>query len=62
MLKAVRGGHRGVLTKLVKEVDELLEVTPLSSEAATRLNIVHEQLEGKMMVLTNLDGEIVALC
>ena len=58
----MRGGHTGILMKLAREVDELLEVIPLSSEPAARLNIVHEQLEGKMMVLTNLDGEIVALC
>ena len=61
-LKAVRGGHRGVLTKLAKEVDDLLADETLSNEAAARLNVVREQLEGKMKVLTNLDGEIVSLC
>ena len=61
-LKAVRGGHQGVLTKLAKEVDDLLADETLSNEAAARLNVVCEQLEGKMKVLTNLDGEIVSLC
>ena len=61
-LKAVRGGHRGVLTKLAKEVDDLLADETLSNEAAARLNVVREQLEGKMKVLTNLNGEIVSLC
>lgn len=42
--------------KLAREVDELLEVTPLSSEAAAQLNVVCEQLEGKMKVLTNLNS------
>ena len=46
-LKAVRGGHGGVLTKLAREVDKLLEDTPLLSEATTQLNIVHKQLKGK---------------
>ena len=46
-LKAVRGGHRGVLTKLAKEVDDLLVDEPLSNKAAARLNVVREQLEEK---------------
>ena len=48
--------------KLVKEVDDLLADETLLNEAAARLNVVLEQLEGKMKVLTNLDGEIVSLC
>ena len=46
-LKAVRRGHGGVLTKLAREVEKLLEDTPLFSEATAQLNIVCEQLEGK---------------
>ena len=61
-LRAVRGGHRGVLTKLAKEVDDLLADETLSNDSAARLNVIREQLEGKMKVLTNLDGEIVSLC
>ena len=48
--------------KPVKEVDDLLADETLLHEAAARLNVVREQLEGKMKVLTNLDGEIVSLC
>ena len=61
-LRAVRGGHRGVLTKLAKEVDDLLADETLSNDSAARLNVIREQLEGKMKILTNLDGEIVSLC
>ena len=57
-----RGAHRGVLTKLAKEVDNLLADETLSNEAAAQLNVVCEQFEGKMKVLTNFDGEIVSLC
>ena len=43
-------------------LDEVLLDGPLLGEAATWLNIVYEQLEWKMKELTNLNGEIVALC
>ena len=49
-LKAVRGSHQGVLIKLTKEVDNLLADETLSNEATAHLNIVCEQLEGKMKV------------
>ena len=58
----MRGAHRGVLTKLAKEADNLLADETLSNEAATQLNVVREQFEGKMKVLTNCDSEIVSLC
>lgn len=51
------------MTKLAKEVDNLLLANkPLFNEATACLNVVCEQLEGKMKVLTNLDNEIVGLC
>ena len=58
----MRGGHRGVLTKLAKEMDNLLADETLLNEAVARLNIVRERLEGKIKVLTNIDGEIMSLC
>ena len=63
-LKAVRGSHQEALTKLMKEVDDLLADETLSNEAAAHLNVVCEQLEGNMKVclLIDLDGEIVSLC
>ena len=47
-LKAVRRGHRGVLTKLTREMEEFLASPELSSEGTSRLKVIHEQLEGKM--------------
>ena len=61
-LKVVRRGHRGVVTKLTREVDTLLEGEPPTSEQLTRLNIIYEQLENKMQLLQGMDSEIVTLC
>lgn len=47
---------------MAKEVDDLLADESLSNEAAACLNVLHEQLEGKLKVLTNLDSKIVGLC
>lgn len=61
-LKKVRRGHRGVLTKLTREIEGLVESTEPEPNRVSRLKIIYEQLEGKMKVFSNLDGEIVALC
>ena len=61
-LKAVRRGHRGVLTKLTREIEEILSNSELNSEATSRLLVIHEQLEGKRKVISNLDSEIVGIC
>ena len=50
------------MTKLAKEVDDLLADKTSSNEAAACLNVVHEQLKGKMKALANLNGEILSLC
>ena len=51
-----------VFALITKEVDDLLADETLSNEAAAQLNVVREHLEGKMKVLTILNGEIVSLC
>jgi len=61
-LKAVRGGHRGVTTKLIRETDELLTTTTLSSEGRTRLDVIHKQLCMKSELLSGLNQEIISLC
>jgi len=61
-LRAVRGGHRGVTTKLIKEVDELLAVSPLTVEGRSRLDVINKQLRLKAELLRGLDTEIVSLC
>ena len=65
-LKAVRRGHRGVLTKLTREVDEIVseaeEGVCADPTKVSRLNVIYEQFDAKMKVFSNLDGEIVLLC
>ena len=60
--KAIRRAHRGVITKLTKEIDELLSATTISEDMQTRLRIIFQQLEAKQSILDNLDREILSLC
>ena len=47
---------------LPKEIEEILSNPELNDEATSGLQVIHEQLEGKMKVISNLDSEIVAIC
>ena len=60
--KAIRIGHRGVTTKLVREVDEIVTVDPLTAEAQARLKVIFKQLKAKSAVFSELDREISSLC
>ena len=59
-LRARRGGHRGVSTKLMKEAMELLQ-TP-EAENIERCEIIAAQLKEKVTLLTQIDEEILNLC
>jgi len=50
--ESLRLGHRGVVTKLTKEVDTMLTGEPLTSEQISRLKIVYDQLENKNKRMT----------
>ena len=56
--KAVRAGHRGVITKL----DKALTGDAASGEKVGRLNVIYEQLQNKLSVLQKIDNEVLALC
>ena len=44
-MRSIRGGHRGVVTKIVREVDELLSTEGLmTAERASQLNVKLQQL------------------
>ena len=58
-IKAKRGGHRGIITKLPKKVAQLF--TEESERAYKRLRSIDHQLEEKVALLQNLDGEILEL-
>ena len=57
--KAIRRANRGVITKLTKDVDELLSAETI---AERRLKVIFQQLEGKQLILNDLDREILSLC
>ena len=56
-LRQVRGGHRGVTTKLIEEAEELLLTTPLSPEAKSHLHVISKQLSLKSSHLNELDSK-----
>ena len=62
-MKAVRRGHHGVLTKLTRGVDEIVneavEGVCVDPTKVSRLNVIYEQFNAKMKVFSTLDGEIV---
>ena len=62
-LRAIRGGHRGVVTKLIKEVDELLATgETFTAEQRTLLQVKQQQLDSKLKVLDDIDKQILDKC
>ena len=50
--RAVRRTNRGVVTKLVKEVDKIIGTDPLTDEGTARLKVIFKQLEGKATIIS----------
>ena len=59
-MRSIWGGHCGVVTKIVREVDELLRTDDLRT--ATQLHIKLQQLEAKLKVLSDIDKNILSKC
>ena len=59
-LRAKRGGHRGVSTKLVKESEEL--VKSQDDGDVGRCEIIKGLLQEKLKILNDIDDEILELC
>ena len=59
-LRAKRGGHRGVCTKLVKEAEELA-ISPENGDIS-RCEIIKSLLQEKLKILNDIDEEILGLC
>lgn len=59
-LRAKRGGHRGVCTKLAKEADELLHLP--DDVDIDRIEIIRSLLEAKLKIVSEIDEEILGLC
>ena len=61
-LKAVRAAHRGMITKLTREVDKALSSTTPVGDKVGCLNVIFEQLQNKLTVLQKIDNEILTAC
>ncbi len=64
-LRAIQGAHRGVATKLLEEVDDILTNTSLTTEFGelkTKLNTLKQQIECKLTKLNEVDEKILGLC
>ena len=59
---AVRRGHWGVVTKLVREAEDILLNETLSPEQHSRLNVIRQQLDGKLTLLNDMDRDILKHC
>jgi hypothetical protein len=59
-LRAKRGGHRGVCTKLAKEAEEVIQSQ--DEENISRSEVIHSLLSEKLKILNELDEEILGLC
>ena len=62
-MRSIHGGHWGVVTKIVKEVDDLLSAEgPMNPERVRRLNVKIQQEEAKLKVLSDIDKDILSKC
>ena len=59
--RAVRVGHRGVTAKLVREAKELCLSESLEPSQHSRLNVIYQQLEGKLNLLSDMDKDILGV-
>ena len=58
-VRAIRGGNRGVITKLTNEAEELCAAQPLNEG---RLETIAHLLETKLKLIKALDEEVVSTC
>lgn len=61
-LRAKRGGHRTVVTKNINEARTILEHTDLEDIMWSRLKIVEQILDEKLILLAGFDEEITKIC
>lgn len=61
--KALRGGNRSVVTKLVKEVGAITQNSNSSTaDDNARLNSIEKSLEDKLKLLKLIDEKIISSC
>ena len=57
--KAIWAGHQGALTRLTKEIDEVMAVEMLNNEHHHKLDMIYRQLESNARVLGEFDNGVV---
>ena len=60
--KAIRAGHRGVLMRLTREIDEVMGVETLGDKHHHKLDVMYRQLESKAKILSELDNDVMKCC
>lgn len=60
--RAVCRGHRGVVTKLVHKAEGILHSESLDTAQCSRLNVIRQQLGGKLKLLEDMDKDILNHC
>ena len=58
-LRAKRGGHCGVCTKLTKETDKIVHATVIDYD---RCEVIRALLDEKSKILNDIDEEILGIC
>ena len=61
-LKATRTGNRSVVTRIIKECDEILNNETLTEENISRLQVLKQQLQGKLSTLQKIGAEFLTIC
>ena len=65
-LKAIRAVNRGVVTKKINEVNEVVQETEINGtineEQSKRLDVLNRLLEGKLKTLQDIDQNVLELC
>ena len=62
-LCAIRAGNKGVVTKLIGEVETILDGThPLEEKTRNRLARIKKALKEKAELIHDLDEKVIAVC
>ena len=61
-LKAIRGGHRSVVTKHEKEATTIITNDILTKDDVSRIQVIQCLLEEKLKTLNTIDQDVLTLC
>ncbi|CAB4040670.1 Hypothetical predicted protein, partial [Paramuricea clavata] len=61
-LKAIRGGHRSVVTKHEKEATTIITDEIITKDDVSRIQVIQCLLEEKLKTLNTIDQDVLTLC